>query len=208
MWAGVSNKLKYLTKGIERANSWAIDGHKTLNTPYDCGMVLCQDDEAITSALHTSGSYITKSNDRDGMYYAPEMSRRARIVELWATLKFLGKEGIDALVLTMHERAKQFSYEISAIKGFYVDNDVVFNQVIVRCDDDITTQNTLANIQEQRVCWLGGSIWSGKKVIRVSICSWATTEQDITRAVKSFEKALKIEKLPPTRDKLNEQTEL
>lgn len=194
LWAGASKELNHLTKGIEKADSWAVDGHKTLNTPYDCGIVLCKDNEAMTSALHTSGSYIAKSSDRDGMYYTPEMSRRARIVELWATMKFLGKEGIDEMVLTMHERAKQFANEISNLKGFHVDNDIVFNQVIVRCNDDVTTQNVLKNVQELRECWLGGSVWLGKKVIRVSICSWSTTKKDITRSIKSFETALEMEK--------------
>ena len=127
------------------------------------------------------------------MYYTPEMSRRARIVELWATMKYLGKKGIDDMVSSMCDRAVQFAKEISSIKGFSVDNDVVFNQVIVRCENDELTQNVMRNVQELRECWLGGSVWNGKKVIRVSICSWATTQKDITRSVDSFRKALKME---------------
>lgn len=194
LWAGAVDKLRYLTKGSNKANSWAVDGHKTLNTPYDCGIILCNDDEAITAALQTSGSYITKSSNRDGMYYTPEMSRRARILELWATMKYLGKEGINEMVSIMCDRANQFANEINSLKGFYVENNVVFNQVIIRCENDEITQNVLENIQELRECWLGGSIWNGKKVIRVSICSWSTTQKDITRSVKSFKKALQIEK--------------
>ncbi|MFP4091479.1 MAG: pyridoxal phosphate-dependent decarboxylase family protein [Cyclobacteriaceae bacterium] len=190
LWAGAVDKLKHLTKGIEKANSWAVDGHKTLNTPYDCGIALCEDKEAMTAALHMSGSYIIESEQRDGMFYTPEMSRRARIFELWASMKYLGKKGIDQLVLTLHQRAKQFAHEISKVPGFYVDNDVVFNQVIVRCDDDEITARVLSTIQNLRECWLGGSVWLGRKVMRVSICSWATTENDILVAVKSFEKAL------------------
>ncbi|MDW7694857.1 aminotransferase class V-fold PLP-dependent enzyme [Flammeovirgaceae bacterium SG7u.111] len=190
LWAGAVEELKYLTKGIEYATSWAVDGHKTLNTPYDCGIVLCADKEAITSALHASGSYLIESKERDGMFFTPDMSRRARIIELWAIMKYLGKSGIDEMVLTMVQRAKQFASEISKIKGFYVENDVVFNQVVVRCDTDEITEKVLRTIQELRDCWLGGSVWFGKKVMRVSICSWATTEKDISVAVKSFEKAL------------------
>lgn len=193
LWAGAVNELKYLTKGIENASSWAVDGHKTLNTPYDCGIILCADQEAMTSALHMSGSYIVESTERDGMFYTPEMSRRARIIELWSIMKYLGRNGIDEMILTMHQRAKQFSKEISEIKGFYVENDIVFNQVIVRCDSDKITEQVLSNIQMLRECWLGGSMWLGKKVMRVSICSWATTENDISRSVKSFEKALELE---------------
>jgi glutamate/tyrosine decarboxylase-like PLP-dependent enzyme len=192
LWAGAVNDLKYLTKGIEKASSWAVDGHKTLNTPYDCGIILCADKEAMTAALHMSGSYIVESSERDGMFYTPEMSRRARIVELWAIMKYLGKNGIDEMILNMIQRAKQFAEEIVKINGFHVENDVVFNQVIVSCDSDTITAQVLKNIQELRECWLGGSVWFEKKVMRVSICSWATTEHDISNSVKSFKKALEL----------------
>lgn len=192
LWAQAVNELKYLTKGIERASSWAVDGHKTLNTPYDCGIILCSDQEAMTSALHMSGSYIIESTERDGMFYTPEMSRRARVIELWSIMKYLGENGIDEMILTMHQRAKQFAEEIEKIKGFHLENDIVFNQVIIICDSDKITEQVLSNIQMLRECWLGGSIWFGKKVMRMSICSWATTENDISKSVKSFEKALKL----------------
>ncbi|GMN04820.1 aminotransferase class V-fold PLP-dependent enzyme [Croceitalea sp. MTPC5] len=192
LWAEAVSKLKYLTKGIEKASSWAVDGHKTLNTPYDCGIVMCSDPEAMTAALHMSGSYIVESPERDGMFYTPEMSRRARVMELWAIMKYLGKNGIDEMILNMHHRAKQFAKEIGALKGFHVENDIVFNQVLVRCDSDALTQQVLHNIQKLRTCWLGGSVWFGKKVMRVSICSWATNESDITISIESFEKAMGI----------------
>ena len=192
LWAGAVETLKHLTKGMEKANSWAVDGHKTLNTPYDSGIILCADKEAITSALHMSGSYIIESTERDGMFFTPEMSRRARIIELWAIMRYLGKNGIDEMILTMYKRAKQFANEISQIPGFSVENDVVFNQVIVKCNSDKLTEKVLSNIQMLRECWLGGSMWFGKKVLRVSVCSWATTENDISKSVKSFEKALAL----------------
>ncbi len=192
LWAKAVKELNYLTKGIEKASSWAVDGHKTLNTPYDCGIVMCKDQEAITSALHMSGSYIVESNQRDGMFYTPEMSRRARIIELWAILKYLGKNGIDELILTMHLRAKQFAIAISKIEGFYVENEIVFNQVIVRCETDEATEQVMHTVQELRECWLGGSSWFGKKVMRMSVCSWATTEENIAKTVKSFQKALAL----------------
>lgn len=194
LWAGAVEKLKHLTNGMENASSWAVDGHKTLNTPYDCGIVLCADEEALTSALHTSGSYLIESSERDGLFYTPEMSRRARIIELWAIMKYLGKSGIDEMILTMHLRAKQFAEEINQIDGFYIENDIVFNQVIVRCETDNLTDKVLSNIQMLRECWLGGSTWFGKKIMRVSICSWATTENDISRSVESFKRALELEK--------------
>jgi len=190
LWAGAVKKLQHLTKGMKKANSWAVDGHKTLNTPYDCGIIMCNDREAIVSALHMTGSYIIISDERDGMFYTPEMSRRARIIELWATMKYLGRKGIDQMVYGLHQRAVQFAEEISKIDGYEVLNDVVFNQVIVSCENDIITDKTIKRIQELRECWIGGSAWNGKKIIRISICSWATTEKDVSRSVKSFEKAL------------------
>ena len=190
LWAGAVASLKQLTKGVEKANSWAVDGHKTLNTPYDSGILLCADKDALAAALHMTGSYIIESKDRDGMFFTPEMSRRARIIELWAIMRYLGRNGIDDMILTMHKRAKQFADEVEQVSGFYVENDVVFNQVLVRCESDPITEKVLENIQSLRSCWLGGSIWFGKKVMRVSVCSWSTTKNDITISVKSFEKAL------------------
>jgi len=190
LWAGAVPELQHLTKGIEKANSWAVDGHKTLNTPYDCGIVMSNDQEAIVSALHMTGSYIVVSDQRDGMFYTPEMSRRARIIELWAVMRYLGKNGIEQMITGLHERAVQFNNELSTLKGFEIINDVVFNQVLVRCETDELTEKTLKRIQELRECWVGGSMWEGRKVIRISVCSWATTEQDVSRSVKSFEQAL------------------
>ncbi|MGE0587116.1 MAG: aspartate aminotransferase family protein [Cyclobacteriaceae bacterium] len=192
LWAQASESLKHLTKGIEFANSWAVDAHKTLNTPYDSGIIMCSDKEALVSALHMTGGYIVIGEGRDGMYYTPEMSRRARIIELWAAMKYLGKEGIDQLVTDLHLRAAQFANEIKTKKGFKVLNDIVFNQVLVQCDSDELTDRTISKIQELRTCWVGGSTWFGKKVIRVSVCSWATTPEDIAKSVNSFEEALTL----------------
>lgn len=185
LWAAASKKLSHLTQGVENANSWSVDGHKTLNTPYDCGVILCEDEEAIVSALHMTGSYIVVSESRDGMFFTPEMSRRARIIELWATLKYLGKSGIDQMVNGFHERAVQFSKELKE-NGFEILNDVVFNQVLVACSNDKLTEKTINYIQDDGECWVGGSKWHGKSVIRISVSSWATTKEDISRSVRSF----------------------
>jgi len=192
LWAQASNRLKHLTAGFEFANSWAVDGHKTLNTPYDSGVILCADKEALISSLHMTGGYIITGKERDGMFYTPEMSRRARVIEFWAALKYLGKDGLDQMIYGFHERAVQFSEGLKKIKGFRVLNDVVFNQVLVSCETDEITDKTIAKIQELRECWVGGSIWRGKKVIRISVCSWATTEADIQRSIASFESALEL----------------
>lgn len=190
LWAGATSKFKHLTKGYELANSWAVDGHKTLNTPYDSGIILCKDKTALTSALHMTGSYIIEGEDRDGMFFTPEMSRRSRIIELWATLRYLGKSGIDQMIYTMHQRAKQFGQLLNEIEGFTVVNDIVFNQVLVQCDTDETTEQVMKEIQQIRECWVGGSAWKGRKVIRISVCSWVTNEEDVVKSVKSFELAL------------------
>jgi glutamate/tyrosine decarboxylase-like PLP-dependent enzyme len=124
------------------------------------------------------------------MLYTPEMSRRARAIELWATLKYLGREGVDELVTGLHQRAVQMSQALMAEK-FRILNEVVFNQILVACDSDEITQQTMQNIQESGKCWVGGASWDGKPVIRISICSWATTEDDIVRSVGAFVQARK-----------------
>jgi glutamate/tyrosine decarboxylase-like PLP-dependent enzyme len=191
LWVAAVEELKHLTKGMAKANSWSVDGHKTLNTPYDSGMVLCEDEEALISALHMSGSYIVLGDDRDGMFYTPEMSRRSRIIELWATMKSLGKSGISEMVYGMHERAKQFADQLSE-EEFEILNEVKFNQVLVYYKNNEMTKEILRKIQELRVCWCGGSKWAGRDVIRISVCSWATTPEDVNLAVKSFVKAREI----------------
>ena len=192
LWAGATQNFRHLTTGFEKANSWAVDAHKTLNTPYDSGIVLCNDSDALISALHMQAGYIIQSNEKDGMYYTPEMSRRARIFELWATLKFLGKDGINEMITGFHERAVQFAAEIQRVKGYTLMNNVVFNQVIVKCETDALTEKVIAKIQELRECWVGGSTWNGEKVIRISVCAWTTTKEDISKSVASFKRAFEM----------------
>ncbi len=193
LWAQASDKLKRLTQGLRHADSWSVDCHKTLNTPYDAGVVICRDHEALVDALHMSGAYIITGEDRDGMFYTPEMSRRARIFEIWAALKFLGREGLDQMVTGFHERAVQFKDELTQ-EGFEIVNEVVFNQVLVRCETDELTRKTLEHIQKLRVCWCGGSMWENRDVIRLSICSWTTTSKDVSLSVDSFVKARDLAK--------------
>lgn len=185
LWAAASAKLQYLTRGIELADSWSFDGHKTLNTPYDSGVIMCRDRDALVNALHAAGAYITYSDRRDGMLHTPEMSRRSRIFELWAALKYLGRSGIDDLVHGLHLRARQFASELEH-QDFEILNDVVFNQVLVACDSDAETAATIDLIQQSGECWVGGTSWRKRSVIRVSVCSWATTEADVSRSVRAF----------------------
>lgn len=191
LWAGAVDAFQDLTQGMALANSWSVDAHKTLNTPYDCGIVLCEDKEALISSLQASGAYLVYGEKRDGMLYTPSMSRRSRIIELWAVIKYLGKAGIEEMILGLHERSRQFAEELQA-QGFQVLNEVVFNQVIVACDSDTLTEETLKNVQDLRECWCGGSQWFGRMVIRISVCSWATTAEDVSRSVASFVKARKL----------------
>jgi len=185
LWAGASASKKHLTQGIEKADSWSVDGHKTLNTPYDCGIILCRDGKALSTALQASGAYILYGEQRDGMMYTPEMSRRGRAVELWATLKMLGRRGVEELVDGLCERAQQFA-ELMQAEGFQVLNDVVFNQVLIACDAPDETASTLANLQRSGECWCGAGNWHDMPLIRVSVCSWSTTAADIERTVAAF----------------------
>jgi glutamate/tyrosine decarboxylase-like PLP-dependent enzyme len=185
LWAAASRNKRYLTKGIEKADSWSVDAHKTLNAPYDCGIILCKNREALVTALQATGSYILYSEKRDGMLYTPEMSRRARGIELWATLKYFGKNGVEELVDGLCERAEQFA-ELLTAEGFHVLNSVVFNQVLVACDSAEETKSVLEYIQKSGECWCGGAVWKGEPAIRISVCSWATTPQDVERSVAAF----------------------
>ncbi len=188
LWAATCAALQHLTDVHEAADSWSVDGHKTLNTPYDCGIALCADPEAMVAALQNSAPYIVASEHRDGMLYTPEMSRRTRAVDLWATLRYLGREGVDRMVLSLHERARQFAEEL-VDAGFDVVNDVVFNQVMIRVGDQAATDRFAAAVQASGEAWVGGSAWFGAPVIRISVCSWMTSPEDVSRAVQAFAQA-------------------
>ncbi|MFZ1987025.1 MAG: pyridoxal-dependent decarboxylase, partial [Desulfatitalea sp.] len=188
LWAAACRTRAHLAKGMEKADSWSVDAHKTLNAPYDCGIVLCRRRDALAAAMQASGDYIPPSEHRDGMQYTPDMSRRARAVELWATLKALGREGVDCLVEELCQRAEQFARCLRA-RGFRILNEVVFNQVLVACDTPQQTQWTLQALQAAGICWCGGSVWHQEPAIRISVCSWATTAGDVERCAKAFEEA-------------------
>ena len=185
LWAAGSAKYRYLMRGADLADSWSVDAHKTLNAPYDCGIIFCKQRDALTEALQASASYLLASGQRDGMHLSLDMSRRARSIELWATLKALGRSGVEDLVDRLCRHARRFAAGLAA-QGFRVLNDVVFNQVLVACDTPASTQATLARIQESGECWCGSAVWNGEPVIRISVCSWASTENDIDRSVRAF----------------------
>ena len=185
LWAAASDNYCSLTNGIEKADSWSVDAHKTLNAPYDCGIVLCKERSALARAMQAVGSYIQYSENRDGMLYTPEMSRRARGIELWVTLKYLGKSGVQEIVDHLCDHAKYFAQKLSE-NGFVVLNDVVFNQILIKCETADRTNATLENIQSSGKCWCGGAVWRHEPVIRVSVCSWQTTKEDIDDCIDTF----------------------
>lgn len=185
LWAATSPRLKHLTAGIELADSWSVDAHKTLNAPYDSGLILCRHRDALTQALHMTGSYIVYSENRDGMLYSADMSRRARAVELWATLMALGRSGVAGLIEDLQQKAVYFADGLRQA-GFRVLNEVCFNQVLVSSGNPQQTKELLKLIQASGECWCGGASWHGDDVIRISVCSYRTTRQDIDRSVQAF----------------------
>ncbi len=190
LWAGAVDELSYLTKGLEKANSWSVDGHKTLNTPYDSGIILCKDEEALLNALQASGEYIIYGGSREPLLYSPEMSRRSRAIELWACMKYLGKQGIQEMILGFHKRAKQLESGLLNL-GLEVLNEVVFNQVLVKGRTEVETKRIVDFIQQSGKAWLGGTTWNKEAAIRVSVCSWVTTKNDIEELIILFDSAMK-----------------
>jgi glutamate/tyrosine decarboxylase-like PLP-dependent enzyme len=185
LWAAASPKLRHLTAGGELADSWSADAHKTLNAPYDCGVVFCRSREALAAAMRATGAYLVFSDERDGMVYSPDMSRRNRAVDVWAALLSLGRSGAAALVEELCGMAALFACRLAA-EGFSIQNDVVFNQVLVTCSTPELTSRTLRNIQESGECWCGGTTWNGNPALRISVCSFATTSDDVERSVRAF----------------------
>ena len=186
--AAASRRFDDLTASMGLADSWSTDAHKTLNVPYDSGIVFCRDRKALAAALGMQGTYIVYSDERDSMQYTPEMSRRARGVEVWAALKSLGRTGVASLVETLHDQAKYFADRLRA-NGFEVVNDVCFNQVNVRVGDEAETRRVAHAIQRSGVCWCGTSARKGQPIIRISVCSHQTTRDDIDRSVAAFVQA-------------------
>lgn len=191
LWAAASKEKKYLCDGIELADSWSADAHKTLNAPYDCGIIFCKERTSLVSALQQTGSYIQWSDNRDNMMYVPEMSRRARGIDLWATLVTMGRSGVNDLIERLCNNAVLFA-ELLEQEGFKICNKVVFNQVLVKGDNANETEAILRYVQKSGECWCGGSQWGGEPVIRISVCDGNTTTVDIERAVAVFVAAKKF----------------
>jgi glutamate/tyrosine decarboxylase-like PLP-dependent enzyme len=185
LWAGVSAKYKHLLRGFEKADSWATDAHKWPNVNYDSGVVLVRDGKALRAAMTVSAAYLTAGTRREAMNHTPEASRRARGVELWTALKALGRSGLAELVERTCAHAQMFAAGLQGA-GFEVLNEVVINQVVASFGSAEVTREVIRRIQEEGTCWCGSTEWQGKPAMRISVSSWATTEADVKRSLKTM----------------------
>ncbi len=185
LWAAASPARAHLTRGFEEADSWATDGHKWLNTPYDCGLVFVRHADALRAAMSVSAAYLPHADVREPMHYTPESSRRARGVEVWAALRALGRAGLAELIEGSCRLAVRFAEGFQQA-GYRVINDVVLNQVLVYFGDEETTRRVIAGIQKDGTCWCGGTVWQGQPAMRISVSSWATNADDVEQSLSAM----------------------
>jgi glutamate/tyrosine decarboxylase-like PLP-dependent enzyme len=190
LWAAASKEKKHLVRGIELADSWATDAHKWLNAPYDSGIVFVRDKASLFAAMSTTAAYLPTNEVREPLHYVPEMSRQARAIPVWGALKSLGTKGVAALIDRNCMQAVRFAEALTAA-GFVVLNNVVLNQVLVSFGDAATTQQVIKGVQEEGVCWCGGTVWQGKTAMRISVSSWATSEEDVELSIASIIRQVK-----------------
>jgi glutamate/tyrosine decarboxylase-like PLP-dependent enzyme len=189
LWAAAAPARRHVIDGVEHADSWATDGHKWLNVPYDCGFVICAHSDAHRAAMSQFASYYIRSGDEDrnGMDWVPEASRRARAISVYAVLSALGRRGLEDLVERCCALAARMAANLRGEPGIEILNDVRLNQVLVRCGP--RTGAVISRVQEEGVCWLGGTSWEGRDAMRISVSSWRTTESDIDRSAESIIRA-------------------
>jgi glutamate/tyrosine decarboxylase-like PLP-dependent enzyme len=187
LWARASREHAHLARGAERADSWATDAHKWLNVPYDCGIALVRDPAALRGAMGTGAAYLQESPVREPMHYTPELSRRARGVEVWAALRTLGRTGVEGLVDRCCAHARRFAEGLRAA-GHEVLNDVELNQVLVSFGDDETTRRMVEAIQADGTCFCSGTTWHGRVAMRISVSSYATTVEDVDASLAAMQR--------------------
>ena len=201
LWARASAKFSHLAAGIEGADSWATDGHKWLQTPYDSGYAIVRHELAHRRAMTIAASYLPMAaeGERDPSHYVPELSRRARGFPTWAIIKHLGRSGIAEMVQRHCDVAKLMAERLAAEPGIQILNDVILNQIIVRFGKDETqdrgdelTCKTIARIQADGECFAGGAMWRGKQVMRVSVIGWETTLDEGARSAEAMIRAWKV----------------
>jgi len=185
LWASASPALRHLVAGVERADSWATDAHKWLNTPYDCGVTIVRDPMQLRVAMSSSAAYLLEGEHREPAHFTPELSRRARGVDVWATLRSLGRDGVAELVERTCRHARRFAEGLRQA-GYRVLTDVVLNQVLVSFGDTDTTLRVIGGIQRDGTCWCGGTVWQGHTAMRISVSSWRTTDEDVERSLEAM----------------------
>lgn len=188
MWAAASPAHAHLADGLAEADSWATDAHKYLNVPYDSGVALCRHPEHLRGAMMVGAAYLQAAEQREAAHYGPEFSRRARGVELWAALRSLGRAGVAELVGRTCRHARRFAEGLQAA-GHAVLNDVVLNQVLVSFGDDAATRRVVEAVQAEGTCWAGATVWQGRAAMRISVSSWATTDEDVERSLAAILRA-------------------
>jgi glutamate/tyrosine decarboxylase-like PLP-dependent enzyme len=187
LWALANPTRAQLMAGVNQADSWAADAHKWLNVPYDSGLAFCREPEYLRAAMSVSAAYLQGSDQREPGHYTPELSRRARGIEVWAALYSLGRSGLADLVERTCRLAVRFADGLRAM-DFQILNDVVLNQVLVSFGDAEQTTKMIAALQEEGTFWAGATVWQGQTAMRISISSWATTEADIDRSLEAVQR--------------------
>ena len=185
LWAAVSPQHRHLTEGFSRADSWAADGHKWPNVGYDCGIAMVRNAAALQAAMAISAAYFRPGELREPANFTPEMSRRARGVELWATLRFLGRRGLAELIQRTCRHALRFAEGLRAA-GYEILNEVAINQVLVSFGEPAATLAVIAKVQSEGTCWCGGTEWRGRPAMRISVCSWATSDEDVEMSLAAI----------------------
>ena len=192
LWAAAVPEFAGLTAGVERADSWATDAHKSLNVPYDCGVVAVRDAQALRSAMELHASYLLQDTDGSGdpSQRVPELSRRARGVPVWAALKSLGRDGAAGQIRRLATSASQLAERLTAIDGVEVLNEVGYTQISVAFGDDATTRRVAERLIADGKVWMSGSRWHGRDVVRISVSNWTTDADDVTTAVEAVRTAV------------------
>ena len=201
LWAAASARYRYLVKGVAEADSWATDGHKWLNVPYDCGYAFVADADAHRASMSSHAAYLTQDGDaRDQLDWTPEWSRRARAFPTYAALRQLGRNGVSDLVERCCEHAHSLVMEMGRLPGAEVVSEPVINQGLVRfldpkpgasnADHDRRTEEVIAGILASGEAFFGGTTWRGRRAMRVSVSSWLTSEEDVRRVVRAVAEVL------------------
>jgi glutamate/tyrosine decarboxylase-like PLP-dependent enzyme len=186
LWVRAAPERAALASGLEHADSWATDAHKWLNVPYDSGVAFVRDSTALQAAMAVTAEYLpTAAAERDPSNFTPELSRRARGVDVWAALATLGRRGVAELIEGCCRHATRFAEGLAAA-GFEVLNDVVLNQVLVAFGGTERTRAVITALQKEGTCWCGGTVWQGRTAMRISVSSWATTDEDVERSLAAM----------------------